>query len=370
MDLQMLLRIVVQQKAADLFLKVGGRPTLRVDGNLRRLSKLGDEAVGEIDDAFNESVLEEVLDRHDLERFRKTGEGDAAYEVEDLGRFRVNVFRQRGHVGFVFRYIPFKVPSLEDLSLPAAQLRRLCDQRRGLVLVTGIAGSGKSTCLASMIHYINETQSRHIVTIEDPIEFVHHDQRCIIEQREVGFDTEDFVVALRACVRQSPDVILIGEMRDRETVEAAINAAETGHLVLSTLHTVNAVQTVERILGFFPPHLHPLIRLQLSLVLRGALSLRLLPRRDRPGMIPAAEMLISTPTVRDLLEQGKTRELTTALREGEYFGTMTFAQSLAHLARQGCITEEDALAASDNPDELRLELKGIGREKHPGIQTE
>ncbi len=370
MDLQTLLRVVVQQKAADLFLKVGSRPTLRVDGELRRLSKLGEEAVGEVDDAFNESVLEEVLDERDLERFRRTGEGDAAYEVEDLGRFRVNVFRQRGHIGFVLRYIPFKVPSLDELKLPAKQLKQLCDQRRGLVLVTGIAGSGKSTCLASMIHYLNETQKRHIVTVEDPIEFVHHDLSCIIEQREVGFDTEDFVVALRACVRQSPDVILIGEMRDRETVEAAINAAETGHLVLSTLHTVNAVQTVERILGFFPPHLHALIRLQLSLVLRGALSLRLLARRDGPGMIPAAEMLISTPTVRDLLEKGLTRQLGTALSEGGYFGTMTFAQSLARLARQGCITEEDALAASDNPDDLRLELKGIGRDKHPGIRTQ
>ena len=368
MNLQTLLRVVVQEKAADLFLKVGNLPTIRVDGVLRRLTRVGGEETRPVDDDFARAALEEVLDERDRDRFYRTGEGDAAYEVPGLARFRVNAFRQRGHIGFVFRYIPFEIPTLEELNLPARQLKQLCAMQRGLVLITGVAGSGKTTCLAAMVEHINQTQAKHIITIEDPVEFVYTDKGCVIEQREVGFDTEDFRVALKACVRQSPDVILIGEMRDRETVEAAINAAETGHLVLSTLHTVNAVQTVERILGFFPPHLHALIRLQLSLVLQGALSLRLLKRRDRPGRIPACELLMSTPTVRELLEQGKTRQLATALREGDYYGTMTFAQSLAALAKAGIISEEDALAAADNRDELRLELKGFMRDKHPGIK--
>jgi len=358
MTLEDLLRAMVRARASDLFLKAGSPPALRVDGAVRR-DLLGERR--ELDAGFMETVLKRVLDERDRRAFDRAGEADTAYEVEGLDRFRVNVFRQRGRVGCVFRHIPRKIPTLEELNLPAAQLRKLCGLQRGLVLVTGVAGSGKSTCLAAMVDYINVNFPRHIITIEDPIEFVHEDKRSVIEQREIGIDTDSFAVALKHCVRQSPDVILIGEMRDQETMEAALNAAETGHLVLSTLHTVNAVQTVERIMGYFPPHLHALVRLQLALVLEGAISLRLLRRKDGPGRIPAVEVLMATPTVRDLLEQGKTRQLPAALREGGYFGTQTFGQSLKGLLDRGIVAAEEALAAADNPEELRLELKGIQR---------
>jgi len=358
MTLDELLRAMVRARASDLFLKVGSPPAVRVDGAVRRSFLKECPAV---DAAFMEGILEKVLDARDRETFARTGEADTAYDVEDLDRFRVNVFRQRGRTGCVFRHIPRVVPGFEELNLPGDQLRKLCALQRGLVLVTGVAGSGKSTCLAAMVDYINSNFPRHIITIEDPIEFVHEDKRSVIEQREIGIDTDSFAAALKHCVRQSPDVILIGEMRDQETMEAALNAAETGHLVLSTLHTVNAVQTVERIMGYFPPHLHALVRMQLALVLEGAISLRLLRRKDGPGRIPAVEVLMSTPTVRELLEQGKTRQLPAALRDGGYFGTQTFGQSLKSLLDRDLVSTEDALAAADNPEELRLELKGVMR---------
>ena len=253
------------------------------------------------------------------------------------------------------------IPTLEELNLPVAPLQNLCSRRRGLVLVTGVAGSGKSTCLAAMVDYINSTFRRHIVTIEDPIEYVYQDKRSLIEQREINRDTRSFAAALKHCVRQSPDVILIGEMRDAETMEAALSAAETGHLVFSTLHTVNAVQTVERIMGYFPPYLHALIRLELAMVLEGVVSLRLIRRSGEAGRIPAVELLMATPTTRDLLQQGRTRQLPAALRDGAYYGAQTFGQSLKSLMDEGLITEEEALAAADNPEDLKLELKGITR---------
>ena len=332
-----------------------------MDGLIRR--DLGEQiAPGLVVDAdFMEAVLRTVLDEKDQRVFQETHEADAAYEVEDVGRFRVNAFHQRRLVGFVFRHIPRVLPSLEELNLPAEQLRKLCDMHRGLVLVTGVAGSGKSTCLAAMVDYINANSQRHIITIEDPMEFVHEDKLSLVEQRELGLDTDSFAAALKHSVRQSPDVLLIGEMRDSDTMAAALNAAETGHLVLSTLHTVNAVQTVERIIGYFPPHLHDLVRMQLALVLEGAISLRLLRRRDGPGRIPAVEVLMATPTLREMLQKGRTREIPSALRDGAYFGTQTFGQSLKALLKSGTISVEDAMTAADNPDELRLELKGIAR---------
>lgn len=359
MTLSDLLKRMVAEQASDLFLKTGARPAFRVDGAIQR-DLLGREA-RPVDGDFMGEVCRIVLNARTKELFERTGEADAAYEAEELGRFRVNVFRQRSRTGCVFRFIPTEIPSLETLNLPVEQIRKLCTEQRGLVLITGVAGSGKSTCLAAMVDYINKHFPRHIITIEDPIEFVHQDDKSVIEQRELGIDTMSFGAALKHCVRQSPDVILIGEMRDQETMEAALNAAETGHLVLSTLHTVNAVQTVERIMGYFPPHLHALVRMQLALVLEGAISLRLLKRVERPGRIPAAEVLLATPTVRELLDQGKTRQLTTALQEGGYFGTQTFGQSLKQLLDMGEITAESALAAADNPEELRLALKGIVR---------
>jgi twitching motility protein PilT len=239
-------------------------------------------------------------------------------------------------------------------------MQRLANCQRGLVLVTGVAGSGKSTSLAAMIDHMNAHTSRHVVTIEDPIEYVFRDGKCAITQREIGIDTPDYHTALKAVVRQTPDVILVGEMRDLETVSAALTAAETGHLVLSTLHTVNAVQTVERIISFFPPHQHQTIRLQLSLVLEGVVSQRLVTRRATAGRVPAVEVMIGTPTVKEMVLEGRTRELARALEEGhEYYGSQTFNQSLAGLVRDHLIDLDDALAAADSPDELRLALRGI-----------
>lgn len=361
MTLEDLLRAMIEEGASDLFLKTNSTPALRVDGSVRRNVTLRGEKPAPLDSVAIARIVSVVLNERQSRIFKSRGEVDTAYDVKDVGRFRVNVFRQRGRTGIVFRHIPRNVPSMEGLNLPADQLRKLCDMQRGLVLITGIAGSGKSTCLAAMVDYINSTSPRHIITIEDPIEFTHDDKLCVIEHRELGLDTESFASALKHCVRQSPDVILIGEMRDHETMAAALNAAETGHLVLSTLHTRNAVQTVERILGYFPPHLHNLVRMQLTLVLEGVVSLRLLRRRDRPGRIPAAEILMATPTVREILQEGRTRQLSAALRDGAYFGTQTFGQCLKKLLDAGMISEEEAMATADNPDELKLEIKGILR---------
>jgi len=361
MTLAELLKATVRAGASDLFLKLGAPVGFRVDGAVRRDVLTGPAAEARVDEAFMRGVADEVLSARNREALARDGEADAAYELAGVGRFRVNAFRQRGKPGFVFRHIPMEIPSLNALHLPVKQLEKLASLQRGLVLVTGVAGSGKSTCLAAMVDFINTRFPRHIITVEDPIEFVHRDKMSIIEQRELGIDTRSFAAALKHCVRQSPDVILIGEMRDQETMAAALNAAETGHLVLSTLHTVNAVQTVERIMGYFPVHLHVLVRMQLSLVLEGAVSLRLLRRRDGRGRVPAVELLMATPTVRELLEQGKTRQLPTALREGGYFGTQTFGQSLKKLIDDGIVTEGAALDAADNPEELKLELKGIER---------
>jgi twitching motility protein PilT len=356
-----LLRIMIKEKASDLILKVGGCPAMRVAGQIRFL---GDIA---LERATLEGYLAQILDEKGRAQFETRGAADCAMTLREVGRFRCNVFHQCGEVGFVFRAVKDEIPSFKDLNLPADQLKRLAALKRGLVLATGIAGSGKSTTLASMIEYVNRNASKHIITIEDPIEFVYEDRRSIVNQREIGTDAPNFPEAMRQAVRQSPDVVLIGEMRDRETVEAAIAAAETGHLVFSTLHTVNAVQTVERIVTFFPPHQHDLIRLQLALNLAGVISLRLIKTKEGRTMVPAVELLMNTPTVREMIEHGQTRSLPKALAEGSYYGTMTFNQSLIRLFEAGNITLEDALASSDNPDELKMQMRGITRGGTPAV---
>ncbi|MCU0863525.1 MAG: PilT/PilU family type 4a pilus ATPase [Planctomycetes bacterium] len=347
------LRIMVKECASDLVLKANGCPAVRVAGVIRFL---GDQPLPA---ELLRSYVDEVLSERGRREFEKSGAADTAVALPGVGRFRCNAFHQCGEAGLVFRAIKNEIPSFKDLNLPVEPLKRLASLKRGLVLATGIAGSGKSTTLASMIEYVNRTMNKHIVTIEDPIEFRFEDKRSIVNQREVGVDVVDFASALRQAVRQSPDVILIGEMRDAETVSAAISAAETGHLVFSTLHTVNAVQTVERIITFFPPHQHELVRLQLALNLAGVCSLRLVKNKEGTAMVPAVELLINTPTVRELLEQGSTRSLPKALAEGSYYGTMTFNQSLIRLFQAGNISLEDALAASDNPDDLKMQMRGI-----------
>ena len=352
MEFHEMLRKMVIEKSSDLFLKVGNPPSMRIDGVVHFL---------DTDDLTAQDALEifETIEDSKKQNFPRDTDIDVSYELPGIGRFRVNIFHQRGHLGFVFRHVQSKIPPIAELNLPEKQLIALASQRRGLILVTGNTGSGKSTTLAAMVDYINQNTNRHIITIEDPIEFMFKDKKSIIDQREVGIDTPDFSTALKYAVRQSPDVILIGEMRDRETMAAALSAAETGHLVLSTLHSVNAVQTVERIINYFPPHQHNLIRLQLSLILAGVVSQRLIPRKKGGGRAPAIELLIQSPTISELLAEGRTRELYGAIRDGEFFGSQTFNQSLRVLYQNELISLEDALSASDYPDELKLELKGI-----------
>jgi len=356
MELASIFAAMVKEDASDLFLKVGVPPAIRVVG---RVVTMGGPPVTE------ENMMEifnEVTDDFAKKRFSERGEVDVSYEIYGVGRFRANLFRQRGYIGMVFRHIFSKIPSMEELNLPAEQLKRLALLPRGLILVTGTAGSGKSTTIASMVNYINQTEEKHIITIEDPVEFTFTDEKCVIDQREVGQDTENFANALKHAVRQSPDVIYVGEMRDLETMEAAVNAAETGHLVFSTLHSLNAMQTVDRVMNMFPASQHEFLRMQLSQLLEGVVSQRLLPTKDGSSRMPSIELMAATPTSRELILNGKTRELYKALKDGSYYGCMTFNQSLKSLLERDLITLEDALHAADSPDELKLELRGISRD--------
>ena len=349
-----LLRELVNQGGSDLILRAGRRPVARRHGHVEPVSDVITT------DAHIDGLLNHLLGPEGMPQFLQDREYDLAAAFTGVGRFRINLFFQRGRPGAVFRHVQESVPTMEELLLPAAPLRRLSMLSRGLVLVTGIAGSGKSTTLASMIQYMNAQSRRHIITIEDPIEYVFRDELCAITQREVGLDTSTFKGAMRAAMRQTPDVLLVGEMRDAETVSAALQAAETGHLVLSTLHTINAVQTVERIISFYPPHQRELVRMQLSLVLEGVVSQRLIRRSGIQGRVPAVEVLLGTPAVKEMVLEGRTRELAEALEEGhEYYGSQSFNQSLAALIRAGTITMEDGLEAADSPDELTLVLRGI-----------
>ncbi|MBL8767277.1 MAG: PilT/PilU family type 4a pilus ATPase [Planctomycetes bacterium] len=355
LTLTQLLQRTVEEGASDLIVKTGSVSSLRVRGHVEPIDS---EQLGE-DQAM--LYLGEMFDEREMQRYVGGDEVDLAYELVGLGRFRVNVFRQLGKPAMVFRYIKSHVPTFTDLALPAPQLEKLAQSRRGLILATGVAGSGKSTTLASMVEWMNQNLARHVVTVEDPVEYIFSEKNCIITQREIGHDSKTFSSALKYCLRQAPDVIVLGEMRDRETIEAAINAAESGHLVMSTLHTINAVQTVERILSYFSPEQQALIRLQLSMVLQGVISLRLMNTIDQKGRIPAVELLMSTPSVREVLKEGRTWELRKVLAEGQFFGTQTFDQCLARLYREGRIDYHDALATADNPDELKLEIAGVTR---------
>ncbi len=356
MELASIFAAMVKEDASDLFLKVGVPPSIRVIG---RVVSMGGPAVTE------ENMMEifnQVTDDFNKKKFSDEGEVDVSYELYGVGRFRANIFRQRGYIGMVFRHIFAKIPTMEELNLPADQLKRLALLPRGLILVTGTAGSGKSTTIASMLNFINSNEEKHIVTVEDPVEFTFTDDKCVIEQREIGQDTHDFAKALKHAVRQSPDVIFVGEMRDLETMEAAVNAAETGHLVVSTLHSQNAMQTVDRIMNMFPVHQHEFLRMQMSQLLEGVVSQRLIPTKDGSARMPAIELMVATPTSRELILGGKTRELYKALKEGGYYGCMTFNHSLKSLLERDLITLEDALHAADSPDELKLELRGITKE--------
>ncbi len=355
MNINDLLKIAVERKASDLHLKVGSHPIIRVDGELTPMpefKKLMQEDT--IAMAFS------IMNARQKQRFKEEFELDIAYSVPGLGRFRCNVFQQRGVVGLVLRVIPARIQTVRELMLPPV-LERICEERRGLILCTGTTGSGKSTTLASMIDYINASRSEHILTVEDPIEFIHRDKKSILNQREVDVDTRQFSSALRAALRQDPDVILVGEMRDYETIETALLAAETGHLVFSTLHTLDATETVNRIISVFPPHHQKQIRIQLGQVLKAVISLRLVPRADGIGRVPAAEVLISTAYIRECIEnKDKTKYIREQIALGtSQYGMQTFDQSLFQLYKSGLITLDEALKRATNPDEFRLKIQGV-----------
>jgi len=344
-----LLRTMIERKASDLHLGVGTSPTLRVDGDLMQLSadKLSPTKVNEL--------IYNILSDEQITALEENWELDFAYSVRGLSRFRVNVHRQRGTIGAVFRSVPVDPPSLDGLGMPEV-LKVLCARPRGLVLVTGPTGSGKSTTQAAMIREINVTRRRHIVTIEDPIEFLHRNERSIIIQREVGSDTKSFGAALRHVLRQDPDVILIGEMRDLETIAAAITAAETGHLVLATLHTTSAAQTVDRIVDVFQPHQQEQIRVQLSTVLEGIISQTLLPLADGKGRTCAQEVLVANSAIRNLIREGKSHQIPSVLQSSASEGMQGLDQALKALVRAGKVTPQVAMSVASNPQDFKMFL--------------
>ena len=355
MHIDDLLRIAVERKASDLHLKVGNFPYLRVDGHLTPLTELKRLTA---EDMLNMAFS--MMSNRQKQKFKESAELDLAYGVAGLGRFRVNVFQQRGNVGLVLRVVPTKIRTFDELNLPKV-ITKICEERRGLVLVTGTTGSGKSTTLASMVDRINSARTDHIITVEDPIEFLHRDKKGIVNQREVEVDTHNFSVALRAALRQDPDVILVGEMRDLETIGTALLAAETGHLVFSTLHTLDAVETIQRIISVFPPPEQKQVRLQLASTIKAVISQRLVRKSDDVGRVPAVEVLISTGFVRDcIINPDKTRMIREAIAAGtSQYGMQTFDQSLYDLHTAGLITYEEALANASNPDDFKLRVQGI-----------
>jgi twitching motility protein PilT len=348
------LQSLVQLSGSDLHCKVGSPPRVRIDGRLRRLQSRP------LTPADTDFMVSEVLAKHAQEDFGRTNEADVAFASPGLGRFRVNAFRSRGSSGLVFRRVSVGAIPLDDLGLPAV-ISALSLEPRGLVLVTGPTGSGKTTTLAGMVDHINTNREVHVVTIEDPIEILHSDKLAMINQREVRQDTADFSVALRAAMRQDPDVVLVGEMRDTETVKAALAAAETGHFVMSTLHTTDAQETITRVIDFFPPHEQKQVRLSLAGSLRGIICQRLVPRADGQGRCVVMEVCVNTGRVADAIaDPDKTSTLNELIKEGGFYGMQTFDQHLITLVRDEVVTLQDAMAAASNPHDLTVELRRLG----------
>ena len=355
MELQELLAECAKRKASDLHLKAGSRPILRIHGHLEVQDDLAP-----ISPDFVRRTAMTLLGEHRFGTLMEGKEMDVGYLLPGLGRFRVNMFLSQGEVRGVFRHVPQRIPAFQELHMPKV-LDRLCMERRGLILVTGITGSGKSTTLAAIVDFVNKNRNDHIITIEDPIEFVHEDNKCVISQREIGQDSVSFATALRAALREDPDIILVGEMRDAETMEVALHAAETGHLVLSTLHTLNATETINRIISTFPPHQEDQIRDQLASVMQGIVSQRLVVRADGKGRVPAVEVMVGTGLIRDSIRASeKTSNIPTVIAAGQaQYGMQTFDQSLLQLHREELITYETARDAATNPDDFDLKVKGI-----------
>ena len=354
MDIVDFLQMMVEKDGSDLFFRAGTTVRMRLNGQVLPVT----DTLVSIDDI--EMALQKLLSEEARELFRKAKDIDFAYFESGMRRrFRISIFMQRNWPSIVCRNIPPVTKTLEELKVPAEILKKLAMERRGIVLLTGTMGSGKSTTIASMVEYINTNSFKHIFTLEEPIEFTFSDKKSLINQREIGKDVTSYPIALRAFTLQSPDVIYIGNIRDFETMQAALTVAETGVLVLSTLHTVNAPQTIERIINFFPPHQHQAIRTQLSFLLKGVISLRLIPVKDGQSRVPAAEVMTLTPTIARLIREGKIGEITRFMEESELFGMMSFNQSLSKLVKDGQITEPEAMEFADSKDELILALRGI-----------
>ncbi|MBM7613979.1 type IV pilus twitching motility protein PilT [Alkaliphilus hydrothermalis] len=343
MDITTLLKETIDSKASDLHITVAVPPIIRVNGELNRI---GNDIVS-IENATK--MVKELLSEEEFLQLEKQGEIDLTYSCPGLGRFRVNAYKQRGAFSMALRVVPPTVPTIESLGLSPV-IKDLAVKKRGLVLVTGPTGSGKSTTLASMIDFINRDRNCHILTLEDPIEYMHSHNRSIVNQREIGHDSKNFANALRAALRQDPDVILVGEMRDIETISIAITAAETGHLVLSTLHTLGAPKTIDRIIDVFPPHQQQQIRVQLASVLEGVISQQLVPKADQSGRVAALEVMVATNAIRSLIREGKTHQIQTSIQTGAKYGMQTMEVALAELQQKGLITKEDALSNSFNQD--------------------
>jgi twitching motility protein PilT len=350
-ELKDILKVMVEKKASDLHLRAGRPAIARVDGALVHLpfDLLSGDTIRISGALMNESQRRSFIDEHEV---------DLAVDFENLGRFRVNVFMQRGLVNLALRMVPMEIPTIAQLNLPPV-IKDICENRRGLVLITGTTGCGKSNTLAAMINHINTTRAENIITIEDPVEFVHPDNLSIVSQRELGFDTGSYLDALRTVVRQDPNVILLGELRDLETVTAAISAAQTGHLVLSTIHTVSAAQTINRIIDLYPPHQHNQIRILLADTLKAVVSQRLLRAATGTGRLPAVEVLVVTPLIKKLIEENNLAEIANQMRQGQYYGMQTFNQALISLINSKQVTLPEALAASSNPEELMLSIHGV-----------
>lgn len=356
MNIKDVLRVMCERDASDLFLKVDNVPYLRIYGGLAPMQDFPVCGIRDLD-----RVIDDIMDPVHKKMLQNSFDTDFAVDIDGLDRFRISVFYQRSVPSIVIRRIKKNVPDFKTLHLPEGVLRTLSQERRGLVLLTGPAGHGKSTTIASMIDYMNNNTSRHILTVEDPIEFTFADKKSVINQRELGLDVNSYVVALRQVALQSPDVVFIGTIRDLDTMLAALVAAEMGMLVLSTIHTVNAAQTIQRIINFFPPHQHGEIRMQLSFLLKGVVSLRLVPKADGSGRVPAVETMTLTPTISRLIREGALADIARFLDEGAMFGMESFKQSLARLVRENKITEQEAYKAADSKEDLELEIKGIKR---------
>lgn len=356
-DVDSCLRYLVERGGSDLHLKVPAPPVIRIDGQMRPIEGLPPITPEDTERA----VLHMLDDPPKLEEFAEENEVDFAYSMPGVARFRVNAFRQRGSASLVIRAIPVSIKSVDDLGLPPV-IRELAEEERGIILLTGTTGSGKSTTLAAMIDHINSTRRRHIVTVEDPLEFLHVDKRSIINQREVGMDTKSFTRALRRVLRQDPDVILIGEMRDEETVHTALSAAETGHLVFSTVHTVDAAETVNRLIDFFPPHMHNQVRAMIASTLKGAVSQRLVPTLDGQGRIACCEVLRMTGRVRDMImDPEQTGKLPEVIAEGSFYGMQTFDQHLFQHLKSGQVDMETAVQFASSPHDFKLLVAADGK---------